>query len=163
MAGRPKGSKNKHNWIREYRSIFEPEPPIVNKRTLRQPHPADFLAARRFHEERESERKALRVVGGGTPVVEAPPKPAVEPPSGPWHYVYAQISHGDGAADPGQISEGRFSVAGNRVHVEDMEGRPIGSHVLQPGENAAHCARTILRKGAPSEFWRALPVARVPV
>ena len=112
-----------------------------------------------LREERELERKALRVASTPRPKA-TPAKP--EPPEGPWHYVFAQISHGDGAADPGTISEGHYAVAGNRVHVEDMEGRSLGSHPLDSGENAAAAARAILRKGAPSEFWRALPPARVP-
>jgi hypothetical protein len=141
--GRPKGSKNKRG---SYQSIF-----------------ADFQAARRMQEARELERKAPRVASTSPAPPSRPRRVDAPPPLGPRVYVYAQIHHGDGAADPGQINEGRFSVAGNRVHVEDMRGQSLGSHVLQPGENAATVARQVLRKGAPTEFWRALPIARVPV
>jgi hypothetical protein len=91
-----------------------------------------------------------------TPMPSAPPQ--VE--SG---YVYAPIHHGDGAGDAGQILEGRFTVEGDTVYVADTEGRSIGSQALQPGDDPARVARAILRKGAPNEFWRDLPIARVPI
>jgi hypothetical protein len=73
------------------------------------------------------------------------------------------VRRGDGGGDAGEIIEGTYVVSGGRVHVEDMEGRHLGSEALRPGVDAASIARSILRKGAPDTFWTPLPPVRVPV
>jgi hypothetical protein len=47
--------------------------------------------------------------------------------------------------DPGQIIEGSHSLSGNVLRVYDDEGRLLGTDKLQPGDDAAHAARKILK------------------
>jgi hypothetical protein len=78
-----------------------------------------------------------------------------EPYEGP-HPIHVQLRCSDPErGDPGQIVEGSFTIsAGGIVRVEDAEGRPLGSHVLQPLEDPRVVARRILReKKSPNEFW----------
>jgi hypothetical protein len=124
----------------------------------------DFDAVPRMRRERELERKAVRVASF-RPVL--PPRPPAEaapaPVEGPRVYVYVEIQHGDGAADPGTIQEGHYTITGNVVRVEDMEGRSLGTQALRPGESAATVAKQILRRGCPissgSRFPRAFILA----
>jgi hypothetical protein len=149
--GRPKGSRNKRG---PYVSIFDSMPPVPA---------SDFEAVGRMQKAREFERKALRLASFRREAVPPPlAEPAPAPVEGPRVYVYVIIGNGDGAADPGQISEGHYTITGDVVRVEDMEGRSLGTQALRPGENAATVAKQILRKGAPNEFWRPLPARVYP-
>jgi hypothetical protein len=141
---RPKGSKNKRPTPASYHSVFDAKP--------------DFDAPRRMRQAREFERKALRV----SSFRPAPPPPAPAPVEGPHTYVYVIIANGNGAADPGTIQEGYYTIAGNVVRVRDAEERLLGTQALRPGENAVTVAKQILRKGAPNEFWRPLPARVYP-
>ena len=142
--GRPKGSRNKRG---PYVSVFDAKP--------------DFDAARRERQAREHERKALRLAS--LRPAPPPPLPPSEPVEGPRVYVYVVTGHGDGAGDPGTIQDGYYTVAGNKLRVESVEGRSLGTQALRPGESAATVARQILRKGAPNDFWRPLPARVNPV
>lgn len=53
------------------------------------------------------------------------------------------------------IAEGRFCVLGGELHVEDAEGRRLGTQVLRPGDNAEIAAKKILREkhDKHSEFY----------
>jgi hypothetical protein len=57
--------------------------------------------------------------------------------------------------DPGAIAEGSFTISsGGIVRVMDDQGQLLGTHVLQPMEDAAGVARRILReKKSPAQFW----------
>jgi hypothetical protein len=149
--GRPKGSRNKRG---PYRSIFDSIP--------REAVPtSDFEMVERMRKAREFERKAPRLASFRPTPAPRPPAPA--PVEGPRVYVYVIIGNGDGAADPGQISEGHYTITGNVVRVEDMEGRSLGTQALRPGESAATVAKQILRKEAPNKFWQPLPTRVYPV
>jgi len=54
-------------------------------------------------------------------------------------------------------------VIDDKVVVTDLEGRPIGSEKLKPGDDPTVIAKRILRRGrARPDFYRPLPAARVP-
>jgi hypothetical protein len=56
--------------------------------------------------------------------------------------------------DHGEVAEGTYTVAGNVVRVEDMEGRSLGGQALRPTDDPKAVARKILReKRAPNDFW----------
>jgi hypothetical protein len=60
--------------------------------------------------------------------------------------------------DHGEAAEGTYTVAGNVVRVEDMEGRSLGGQVLRPGQDHAAVARSILRTTkSPDPFYRPIP------
>jgi hypothetical protein len=145
-VGRPKGSRNKRF---AYHSIFDAKP--------------DFDAARRMRQGREYERKALRASLRREAALPPPPREAAPAPveSAPV-YTYVIIGHGDGGANPGQIRDGHYTVAGNIIRVRNAEGQLLGTQALRPGENAATVAKQILRGGAPSDFYRPLPARVYP-
>jgi hypothetical protein len=83
--------------------------------------------------------------------------------AGPFH-LHVQIRGSDpDAGDPGEIIEGNYTVAHGRVHVEDAEGRILGSEALRPGVDPASIARAILRRQEPDTFWSPLPARAAPV
>ena len=47
---------------------------------------------------------------------------------------------------PGQIIEATYSVTDNVLRTYDDEGRLLGTDKLQPGDDAAHAARRILKE-----------------
>jgi hypothetical protein len=53
------------------------------------------------------------------------------------------------------LIEGSYTISdGNIVRVEDDQGRPLGGQVLQPGDDPAAVARSILRtKKSAEPFW----------
>jgi hypothetical protein len=66
-------------------------------------------------------------------------------------------------SSPGAIAEGNCNVIDDKVVVTDLEGRPIGSEKLKPGDDPTVIAKRILRRGrARPDFYRPLPAARVP-
>jgi hypothetical protein len=82
-----------------------------------------------------------------------------EPYEGP-HQIHVQIRCSDpDKGDPGAIAEGSSTVSsGGLVRVRDAEGQPLGTHVLQPLEDPASVARSILRaKKRPEAFWNPIP------
>jgi hypothetical protein len=110
----------------------------------------DFTARKRVAE-------ALHAVDRPMPTT-PPPAPSTEsePYEGP-HHIHAQ-TRGSGPGDPGAIVEGSFTISsGGIVHVKDAEGRLLGTHVLQPMEDAAGQARKILREKRSPGFWGSIP------
>jgi hypothetical protein len=82
-----------------------------------------------------------------------------EPYEGP-HPIHVQVRCSDpDKGDPGEIAEGSFTVSsGGIVRVMNDQGQLLGTHVLQPMEDAAGVARRILReKKSPVQFWNPLP------
>jgi hypothetical protein len=59
----------------------------------------------------------------------------------------------------GHVAEGWFSVSNGVIHVEDLEGRVLGQHVLRPGEDAEATARKILRQKAAGASNFYAPIA----
>jgi hypothetical protein len=56
---------------------------------------------------------------------------------------------------PGAIAEGNWELADDKVVVTDLEGRPIGSEKLKPGDDPVVVARRILRQGrSRKDFYR---------
>jgi hypothetical protein len=87
------------------------------------------------------------------------PSEESEPYEGP-HHIHVQVRGSDpDKGDPGAIAEGSFTISsGGIVRVRDAEGQLLGTHVLQPMEDAAGVARRILReKKSPVQFWNPLP------
>jgi hypothetical protein len=77
------------------------------------------------------------------PLPEPPPEPSVE---AEWRPVWAQIAPPSDGNPGGAIVEGRYATSDDTVHVEDSEGRRLGSQVFSPGDNPAAVARKILRE-----------------
>jgi hypothetical protein len=78
-------------------------------------------------------------------------------------YVRAQVRRPDPEKnDPGEIGEGVFTVEGNRLHVEDLQGRELGTQLLRPGDDIEAAARKILREshGRHSSFYDPIPYGR---
>jgi hypothetical protein len=48
--------------------------------------------------------------------------------------------------DPGEIAEGTFVVSGDLIAVDDNEGRPVATRMLQPGEDPEAVAKRLLRE-----------------
>jgi hypothetical protein len=115
------------------------------------PSADDFSARRQVSE-------ALSAVAKPMPS-SPPPRPQrqaeVERPDEGPHRIIAQIRAPDyERGDQGEVAEGTYSVYGNVVHVDDMEGRSLGGQVLRPEDNPASVARAILRTTkAPGQFW----------
>jgi hypothetical protein len=61
--------------------------------------------------------------------------------------------------DPGQIIEASYSVTGDVLRVYDDEGRLLGTDRLQPGDDASHAARKILKEkhGKHLSFYNPIP------
>jgi hypothetical protein len=76
------------------------------------------------------------------------------PDEGP-HRIIVQVRPPDPErGDHGEVAEGTYTITGNVVRVEDMEGRSLGGQVLRPTDNPATVARAILRTTkAPEPFW----------
>jgi len=55
--------------------------------------------------------------------------------------------------DPGQITEGEYTVSGGIVRIRDDQDRELGSEVLRPGDAPAAVARKILREKKAPAFW----------
>src|SRR5262249_32624848 len=60
------------------------------------------------------------------------------------HRVRTQLERPSERNPGGTIAEGWYRVSGGVVYVEDLQGRPLGSHPLRPGEDAEAIARRIL-------------------
>ena len=79
-----------------------------------------------------------------------------------WQHFYITVEPPT-ADSIGAIVEGSFAVDGEKVRVRNDRGKLIGSAGYVPGEDAGLVARRILRRScASSDFYRALPAARVP-
>jgi hypothetical protein len=76
------------------------------------------------------------------------PQPSPElPAEGPRHSIRCTVRPPDPEKDnPGQIIEGSHSLSGNVLRVYDDEGRLLGTDKLQPGGDAAHAARRVLKE-----------------
>jgi hypothetical protein len=76
------------------------------------------------------------------------PQPSPElPAEGPRHSIRCTVRPPDPEKDdPGQIIEGSHSLSGNVLRVYDDEGRLLGTDKLQPGDDAAHAARRLLKE-----------------
>jgi hypothetical protein len=62
---------------------------------------------------------------------------------------------------PGAIAEGNWELADDKVVVTDLEGRPIGSETLKPGDDPTVIAKRILRRGrAQRDFFRPINYPR---
>jgi hypothetical protein len=71
------------------------------------------------------------------------------------HRIIVQVRAPDPErGDHGEVAEGTYTVAGNVVRVEDMQGRSLGGQVLRPEDDPRVVARLILRTTkAPEPFW----------
>jgi hypothetical protein len=66
------------------------------------------------------------------------------------------------SGNPGAIAEGNWELADDKVVVTDLEGRPIGSEKLKPGDDPVVIAKRILRRGrAQRDFFR--PISYPPL
>jgi hypothetical protein len=73
-------------------------------------------------------------------------------------YVRVQLRSGNGADDGGEIAEGSYTLAGNRLSVSDASGRLLGTRLLRHEENPEAEARSVLRAGrtgfnGPLRYW----------
>jgi hypothetical protein len=85
------------------------------------------------------------------------PPPSSEPvaseaPSQP-RRVWTQIKPPSEDNPGGIIAEGTFTVSDGTIRVEDTQGRPLGSEILQPGDDAKAVARRLLREKRGGSFW----------
>jgi hypothetical protein len=85
--------------------------------------------------------------------VSVPPLPKPSPPVArsesvsEWRCVRAQVRSPDpDRNDPGEIKEGQYRVEGDLLRVQDLEGRSLGTAMLQPGDDADAAARKTLRE-----------------
>jgi hypothetical protein len=71
------------------------------------------------------------------------------------HRVRTQLERPSERNPVGTIAEGWYRVSGGVVYVEDLQGRPLGSHTLRPGEDAEAIARRILnqKSSGASQFY----------
>ena len=71
------------------------------------------------------------------------------------HRVRTQLERPSERNPGGTIAEGWYRVSGGVVYVEDLQGRPLGSHPLRPGEDAEAIARRILnqKSSGASQFY----------
>ena len=71
------------------------------------------------------------------------------------HRVRTQLERPSERNPGGTIAEGWYRVSGGVVYVEDLQGRPLGSHTLRPGEDAEAIARRILnqKSSGASQFY----------
>jgi hypothetical protein len=68
------------------------------------------------------------------------------------HRVRTQLERPSERNPVGTIAEGWYRVSGGVVYVEDLQGRPLGSHTLRPGEDAEAIARRILNQKSSGAF-----------
>jgi hypothetical protein len=84
--------------------------------------------------------------------------PSPEPREQEWTRFYIQTkAPSDERSMAGEIMEARFAVDGDMVHVQDMEGRLLGSEQFRPGDDVKAVARRILRAKRPSSFFDPIP------
>jgi hypothetical protein len=76
------------------------------------------------------------------------PQPSPElPVEGPRHSIRCTVRPPNAeTGDPGQIIEATYSVMDGILRAFDDEGRLLGTDKLQPGDDAAHAARKILKE-----------------
>jgi hypothetical protein len=88
-----------------------------------------------------------------------PPRAPETPAELEWRGIIVQVRGPDHERnDPGEIAEARYAVLNSVLYVEDAQGRRLGVHELEIGENAAAVARGIVRKKlGGNQFYR--PIA----
>jgi hypothetical protein len=59
--------------------------------------------------------------------------------------------------DPGEIAEGTYTISEGMIRVSNMQGRPLGTQMLKPGEEPDSVARRLLREKRPSGFYDPIP------
>jgi hypothetical protein len=76
------------------------------------------------------------------------PQPSPElPVEGPRHSIRCTVRPPDPEKDdPGQIIEGAYSLSETTLRVYDNEARLLATDRLQPGDDASHAARKILKE-----------------
>src|SRR5262245_8590822 len=69
------------------------------------------------------------------------------------HQISTQIAPRS-EADPGEYLEGYYTVSGGMLYVQDLEGQPLGSQALKPGDDPIAAARKILRSGCDGFYGK---------
>jgi hypothetical protein len=72
-----------------------------------------------------------------------------------WEQFFVTTEAATFSGNPGAIAEGNWELADDKVVVTDLQGRPIGSEKLKPGDDPVVVAKRILRRGrARPDFYR---------
>ena len=84
------------------------------------------------------------------------PRPTPPPDTSERRYVRATISP-QSEGHPGILIEGTYMLSNGTVQVFDMRGAPLGTELVQPGDDIEVVARRLLRKGGAPSFYAPLP------
>jgi hypothetical protein len=138
--------------VPECEESFDGEPIAKANTALRV---EDFSGRRRARETMDAVSKPMP----NTPAPRPQRQASVERPDEGPHRIIVQVRPPDcERGDHGEVAEGTYTVAGNVVRVEDMEGRSLGGQVLRPTDDPRVVARAILRTTkTPEPFWNPIP------